>query len=126
MLSTAPAIATIPYRGLKTALTFYAKKLGLRREAGSVKDGYLEFKAGKGTTLTLFESSSRKKSDNTAVTFEVKDLRREMAVLRKRGLEFEEYDLPGIKTVDGVAKGMGLNAWLKDPDGNVLALHEAE
>jgi len=126
MLSTAPAIATIPYRGLKTAQAFYAKKLGLPRIEGSPKQGYLVFRAGKGTTLLLFESSSRKKSDNTAVTFEVKDLRREMAVLRKRGLTFEEYDLPGIKTVDGVAEGMGLIAWLKDPDGNVLAFHQGE
>jgi catechol 2,3-dioxygenase-like lactoylglutathione lyase family enzyme len=126
MLSTAPLVATIPFRGLKKAETFYSKKLGLKRVAGSVGDGYLDYKAGNGTRLFLFESSSKKKSDNTAATFEVKDLEREMAVLRKRGLEFEEYDLPGIKTVDGVAEGMGKIAWLKDPDGNILALHESE
>ena len=126
MLSTAPLTATIPFRGLEKAEKFYSKKLGLKRVAGSAGDGYLAYKAGKGTSLLLFESSSKKKSDNTAATFEVANLEREMSVLRKRGLEFEEYDLPGIKTVNGVAEGMGKIAWLRDPDGNILALHESE
>ena len=128
MLSNAPVAATNPYRGLKSAPPFYSRKLGLKRQSGSVRDGYLVYKAGKGTTLLLFESSSSKKSDNTAATFEVSNLAREMTRLRKKGLEFEEYDIPeaGIKTVDGVAEGMGKIAWLKDPDGNVLALHESE
>src|SRR5262245_40484903 len=126
MLSTAPVTATIPYRGLKSAEPFYSRKLGLKRMSGSVKDGYLVYKAGKGTSLLLFESTSNKKSDNTAATFEVSNLKREMMRLRKLGLDFEDYDLPGLKTVDGVAEGMGRIAWLKDPDGNILALHESE
>lgn len=128
MLSTSPVAATLPFRGLKAAEKFYGRQLGLRRVAGSVRMGFLEFRAGKGTGLLLFESSSKKKSDNTAATFEVKDLLREMARLRKRGVVFKEYDLPGIKTVHGVADsggGMGKIAWLKDPAGNVIALHES-
>jgi catechol 2,3-dioxygenase-like lactoylglutathione lyase family enzyme len=126
MLSKSPVSATIPFRGLRSARTFYSGKLGLRLTSGSVKEGYLAYRAGKGTALLLFESSSRKKSDNTAATFEVDSLAREMTRLRKKGVVFEEYDLPGIKTVDGVAEGMGKIAWLKDPDGNVLALHQSE
>ncbi len=128
MLSKSPISATFPYRGLKTAEKFYSRKLGLKRVSGSVKDGFLEFQAGKATILLLFESTSKKKSDNTGATFEVADLDREMATLRKRGVVFEEYDLPGIKTVNGVASadGMGRIAWLKDPAGNVIALHESE
>jgi catechol 2,3-dioxygenase-like lactoylglutathione lyase family enzyme len=126
MLSTAPLTATIPFRGLKAAPAFYGRKLGLERTAGSVREGWLAYRAGKGTGLLLFESASRKKSDNTAATFEVANLAREMTTLRKRGVRFEEYDLPGIKTVDGVAEGMGKIAWVKDPDGNILALHESE
>lgn len=127
MLSKAPVAATLPFRGLKAAEQFYSRKLGLKRASGSVKDGYLEYRVGGGTTLQLFESKSRKKSDNTAATFEVSNLDREMTTLRRRGVEFEEYDLPGIKTVDGVADlgRMGRGAWLKDPDGNVIALHQS-
>ena len=62
---------------------------------------------------------------SSAATFEVKDLASEMAALRKKGVKFEEYDLPDIKTVRGVATMDGhKGAWFKDPGGNVLALHE--
>lgn len=126
MLSQSPVAATLPFRGLSAAREFYADKLGLRLLAGSVEDGFLEFEGGGGTKLQLFESTSDQKSDNTAATFEVDDLDQEMKALRKKGVEFEEYDLPGIKTEDGVASadGMGRMAWIKDPDGNVIALHE--
>ncbi len=123
MLSKVPVFATLPFRGLKAAPAFYSKKLGLKLVSGSVKQGYLEYGAGKGTVLQIFESTSKKKSDNTAATFMVKDLAREMAALRKKRLVFEEYDLPGIKTVRGVATmGEMKAAWIKDPAGNVLAL----
>jgi hypothetical protein len=36
---------------------------------------------------------------------------------------FEEYDLPDLKTVDGIASvGDVRAAWCKDPDGNILAI----
>jgi catechol 2,3-dioxygenase-like lactoylglutathione lyase family enzyme len=124
MLSRSPVAATLPFHGLKNAHAFYSRQLGLKRVAGSPGHGFLEFAAAKGTVLQLFESDSRK-SDDTAATFEVADLAREMATLRKKGVKFEEYDLPGIKTVKGVA-AMGKHkiAWFKDPGGNVIALHQ--
>jgi catechol 2,3-dioxygenase-like lactoylglutathione lyase family enzyme len=128
MLSESRVAATLPFRGLEAAEEFYGQKLGLKLASGSVEDGFLEYEAGGGTLLQLFESTSDQKSDNTAATFEVSDLDREMATLRDRGVEFEDYDLPDLKTVDGVASadGMGRIAWFKDPDGNVIAVHEDE
>jgi catechol 2,3-dioxygenase-like lactoylglutathione lyase family enzyme len=127
MLSKSRAIATLPSRDLKPLQTFYGRKLGLERLEGSAAEGYLVYQAGKKTTLMLFESSFGRKSGNTGVTFEVDDLDAEMASLRKKGVEFEDYDLPTVKTVDGVAdaNGMGRIAWFKDPDGNLIALHES-
>src|SRR5262245_25462680 len=125
MLSKCSVAATLPYKNLKTAKAFYGNKLGLKQRSGSVKDGYLEFEAGKGTVIQLFESSSRK-SEDTAATFEVQDLAAEMAALRKKRVAFEEYDLPWVKTVRGVATmGEHKGAWIKDPSGNILALHQA-
>lgn len=124
MLSKAPIAATFPFQGLQAALDFYTKKVGLKLISGSVEDGYLEFEAGEHTTLEVFESDSRK-SDDTGATFEVDDLAAEMKELRARGVRFEEYDLPGIKTVNGVATmGTHTGAWFKDPAGNVIGLHQ--
>jgi hypothetical protein len=48
---------------------------------------------------------------------------REVAELRSRGVRFEEYDSPGMKTVNGIATGGGAKAaWFKDTEGNILAL----
>ncbi len=124
MLSKSRVAATLPTRNLKAALDFYTKKLGLKLESGSVKDGYLEFVAGGGTVLQLYESKSTK-SKATAATFEVGDLGEEMKALAKRGVKFENYNLPGIKTVNGVATmGDDKGAWIKDPGGNILGLHQ--
>ena len=124
MLSRSPVAATLPFRNLGAAQDFYEKKLRLKLSSGSVKDGYLEFEAGDGTVLQVFESDS-KKSDDTAATFEVDDLAEEMNTLRGQGVRFEDYDLPDVKTVDGVASmGDHRAAWFKDPSGNVLCLHQ--
>ncbi len=127
MLSKSTVAATLPVRDLEAANSFYGKKLGLTLRHGSVDDGFLEFEAGKGTCLLLFSSESEQKSENTTATFEVNDLAEEMKALRQRGVAFEEYDLPGCKTENGVAEmGGHAMAWVKDPDGNILALHQAE
>jgi catechol 2,3-dioxygenase-like lactoylglutathione lyase family enzyme len=124
MLSTARVSATLPFEGLARAEPFYVQTLGLKQVGGSVREGWMEFEAGDGTVLEVFESDSDK-SDDTAATFEVTDLAAEMDALREKGVRFEEYDLPGIKTVKGVAKmGSHRSAWVKDPAGNVLALHQ--
>jgi catechol 2,3-dioxygenase-like lactoylglutathione lyase family enzyme len=124
MLAKCPVTATLPYRGLATAEDFYVRKLGLKRAGGSIADGYLEFEAGGGTTFSVFESDSRK-SDDTAANFEVENLDKEMEELRAKGVVFEEYDLPEVKTVRGVATMDGHRAaWIKDPSGNVLCLHQ--
>ena len=45
--------------------------------------------------------------------------------LRDKALAFEEYDLSGLKTIDGIADIPGeRSAWFKDPDGNILAVYE--
>jgi catechol-2,3-dioxygenase len=124
MLTDCSVAATLPFEGLAAAKDFYGKKLGLPLQAGSAKDGYMRFGAGGGTVIEVFESDS-KKSDDTAATFHVADLAREMADLKKRGVTFEEYDLPGVKTVNGVATmGSSRAAWFKDPGGNVIGLFE--
>lgn len=128
MLSNSPVCATMQCRrkNLKAVADFYSKKLGLKLVFGSARDGAFAFRAGRGTEVLLFESDARK-SDDTGATFEVKNLAREMAALRRKGVRFQEYDLPGVKTVNGVARmGPHSMCWIKDPDGNVIGLHQGE
>jgi catechol 2,3-dioxygenase-like lactoylglutathione lyase family enzyme len=125
MLSKCPVSAALPFDGLKKALRFYRDTLGLKLVDGSVKDGFLDFAAANGTRLGVFESNSRKSKD-TAAGFEVKDLAKEMAALRRKGVKFEDYDLPDIKTVNGVFEAGGMKAaWFKDPGKNVICLHQS-
>jgi len=125
-LSQAPVCATLPFDGLGKADGFYSEKLGLKRISGSADEGYLLYEAGSGSTIMLFESDS-KKSEDTAATFNVSDLDMEVAELKKKGVTFEEYDLPGIKTINGVAQmGEMRGAWVKDPGGNILSIMEAK
>jgi len=58
------------------------------------------------------------------VSFEVEDNGKEVRELSDRGVRFEEYDYPGLKTVNKVCVlGSKKAAWFKDPEGNLLCIH---
>ncbi|MEO7351622.1 MAG: hypothetical protein ABIR34_09980 [Marmoricola sp.] len=58
------------------------------------------------------------------MSWAVDDVATEVRELEQRGVVFEDYDLPGLKTVDHVATMEGEQAaWFTDPDGNVLCVH---
>ncbi|HEY9376266.1 MAG TPA: hypothetical protein VIQ02_04125 [Jiangellaceae bacterium] len=63
---------------------------------------------------------------HTQMAFVVDDIVTEVRELRSQGVVFEEYDLPGLKTVDGIAdQGTLKAAWFKDGNGNLLAIMES-
>ena len=127
MLANVPVCATLPTTDLERARRFYTEALGLTEGPTSVGGGIF-LRAGAGTILRIYERPpGYAPADHTVVGFLVDDLEAEMSELRRRGVTFEEYDLPHLKTKDGVytdeqrgAKG----SWVKDPDGNILALTE--
>jgi hypothetical protein len=58
-------------------------------------------------------------------SFEVPDVVGQVRELEQRGVRFEDYDLPDLKTVDHVCvMGAERAAWFKDPEGNVLCIHD--
>ncbi|MFF6772912.1 hypothetical protein ACFY8W_05045 [Streptomyces sp. NPDC012637] len=76
--------------------------------------------------FTIYATPSGGQAAHTLAGWAVTDLDAEMEVLRARGVTFEEYDLPGLVTVDGVAEAGGVrSAWFKDSEGNILALVES-
>jgi len=123
-LSTAPAATTLPAEDLKRARSFYEEKLGLETETRDDMPEGLFVHAGRGSLIFLYERG-RATAENTAVTFEVDDLEGTVSELRSRGVQFEEYDFPGIKTVNSIAaRDADKAAWFKDSEGNILCAHE--
>lgn len=120
MLDRAAVYATIPAQDLERAKAFYADKLGLKPEEER-SDG-LRYRCGGGEFL-LFQSTGKSSGDHTQLGWDVEDLDAAVAMLRGNGVVFEEYDLPGFKTVNGIAElDDGRGAWFKDSEGNLLAV----
>ena len=68
-------------------------------------------------------SSGRPSGQHTQMAWFVSDIAATVAELKRRGVRFEEYDFPGLKTIDGVADlGYEKSAWFRDSEGNLLAL----
>jgi catechol 2,3-dioxygenase-like lactoylglutathione lyase family enzyme len=122
MLAHATAMPTLPAHELQRAIAFYRDTLGLtliRMTAGGVL-----FECGD-THLFIYESSNAGTARNTAMSFVVDDLQVEVADLRRKGVIFEEYNFPGLKTVNGIADLDGeLSAWFMDPEGNTIAVSQ--
>ena len=120
MLESASAHATIAVTDLDGAKAFYGGTLGLPvKEERS--DGVL-YECG-GTWFLVYPSEFAAPSGSTRMTFDVTDLDTTVKELRAAGVTFEEYDFPGLKTVDGIAEIQGARgAWFKDPEGNIIAV----
>ena len=73
--------------------------------------------------LVVTRSTAGTAEPQTKASWRVSDLAAEVAELRSRGVAVEDYDEPGLRTVDGVADvGFALAAWFVDPDGNSIGL----
>jgi catechol 2,3-dioxygenase-like lactoylglutathione lyase family enzyme len=124
MLTKAPVTTMLPVKDLNRAREFYEKKLGLK-PLGARQDGKFLFAGGDGGTLALFPKPEGTKAEHTAVSFLVKDIAREIKELKQKGVVFEDYDFPGLKTENHVCVlGSEKAAWFKDTEGNYLCLHE--
>jgi predicted enzyme related to lactoylglutathione lyase len=125
MLTSARIAAIVPVSDVEAAIRFYGDTLGLvlkERRSDLPENREAEFEAGDGTLL-VYESVGAGQSRHTVAGFRVDDIVEAVRALRERGVAFEEYDLPDLKTADGIASvGDVRAAWCKDPDGNILAV----
>ena len=128
MLADSEVATRLPVKDLARARRFYSEKLGL--EPTEERPGGLLYRCG-GGCFALFESAGAGSGTHTQMAWEVADIESTVAALRSRGVVFEEYDLPDLKTVNGIAtiqgnypsKGVGeRGAWFCDSEGNVLGL----
>lgn len=125
MLTGARIAAVVPVSDVDAAIRFYGDTLGLvlkERRSDLPENREAEFEAG-GGTLLVYESVGAGQSRHTVAGFRVDDIDEAVRSLRERGVVFEEYDLPDLKTQDGIAAvGDVRAAWCRDPDGNILAV----
>jgi len=127
MLGKAEIAAIVPVSDVEKAVEFYGGTLGLElqiRRDDLPGNREAEFRAGDGS-LVVYESVAAGQSRGTVAGFRVEDLDSVVASLRERGVAFEEYDLPDLKTQNGIAQIGDLRAsWARDPDGNIIAFEQ--
>lgn len=124
MLANSPMTTILPVVDLPRARAFYESKLGFTPE-GLKPDGKFVYRLAGGALLALFQRGAATKADHTSVSFEVKDVAATVRALEGKGVVFNDYDFPGLKTVQHVCVlGSERAAWFNGPEGNILCIHE--
>ena len=124
MFADRKATAMIPAKDAARAKAWYADKLGLKpaRDMGETGAAYV---LGGGTNAFLYPTSFAGTAQHTILSFDSANLVADMQAMRARGVVFLDYDLPGLKTIDGLATfGPVKNAWCHDSEGNILGFVE--
>jgi catechol 2,3-dioxygenase-like lactoylglutathione lyase family enzyme len=120
MLQDKDVVVTIAVKDLGTAKKFYADTLELE-PIDAEGEEVVTFKSGK-STINIYRSQYAGSNKATAATWTVgEDLEGVVQALKKKGIKFEQYDLPGMKREGDIHVGGDIRtAWFKDPDGNIL------
>ena len=121
MLKDSQVMAVLPAKDIDRAREFYRDKLGLE-PSQTIDQQNLMYMCGNGTGFLLYQTDNAGSAKNTQMGWGVADVEKEVEELRGRGVVFEEYDMPGLKTENGIAtmEGMGQGAWFLDSEGNIL------
>ncbi|GAA2538208.1 VOC family protein [Streptomyces levis] len=129
VLAGARVATRLPAQDLDRARRFYADKLGL--EPVDERPGGLLYRCG-GGEFALFRSAGASPGTFTQMALEVDDIDGAVAEMKRRGVVFEEVDLPGFRTRDGIAEVEGhypskgargeRGAWFRDSEGNLLGI----
>ena len=124
MLSTAQVTTMLPVIDLRRVRIFYEDKLGLK-PGGMKPDGKYVYECAGGALIALFPKEGGTKADHTAISFQVADIGSAISTLKNAGVVFENYDFPGLKTLNHVCVlGSEKAAWFKDTERNYLCIHE--
>ena len=111
---------TIPAKDLDGTRRFYEDVLGA--QVVTEDPGGIMYRSGD-SYFSLYPTEFAGTAQHTLGAFMVADVEVAVAELRGKGVRFEEYDLPGLKTVNGIAELGGIKgAWFKDPEGNILSV----
>ena len=122
MLKDYACAAMIPAADFDRARNWY-EKLGFSPDPERSDDNGAEYVCADGTRFGVYPSQFAGTGQQTVMGWDVPDVEAEKKELENLGVTFEEYDLPGIKTENGIASmGGWKGAWFKDSEGNILAV----
>jgi catechol 2,3-dioxygenase-like lactoylglutathione lyase family enzyme len=121
MLGNTPVVATLAVNDLQRARDFYENKLGLSVVTDFGEGTGVLYAAGDGTHLSIYYRPNHTAPANTVATWTVDDIEAAVDDLTARGIRFEQYDFPGLKTDSRGIAHMGdeRGAWFTDPAGNI-------
>ena len=123
MFKNTKAISGFSVNNLQAAKEFYGGTLELdfteNKEAA-------ELHVSGGTKLFIYPKPDHVPATFTILNFPVDSVDKTVDELTKRGVRFEIYDEPDLKTDEkGISRGAGPTiAWFKDPAGNILSVLE--
>ena len=120
-MNDSKAFSSFSIDDLQRVKEFYGGVLQLK--VGDTPEG-LSLELPGGGRAFLYRKPNHQAATFTVLNFQVGDVEQTVADLKKRGVVFEHYDMPGIKTDEqGIARGKGPTiAWFKDPAGNILSV----
>lgn len=124
MIAGTTLTTILPVVDVGRARRFYEEQLGLGRgREGAMGEVLFESHGGR---IALSPRQEPTRATHTALSFEVRDIAAEVHDLERRGVHFEDYDLPGLKTGPDHVCDLGAEraAWFKDTEGNILCIHE--
>lgn len=120
MLQEFPMYSYIPAKDVRRAREFYEGRLGFK--PGEDLGDAVTYEFAGGTACFLYPTPNAGTSKASQAFWQVKDIERVVAELKKRGVRFEDYDMPG-KDANGIVTDSGARAaWFKDTEGNIMAL----
>jgi predicted enzyme related to lactoylglutathione lyase len=124
MFHDTKAFSGFSVNDVQRAKEFYGQTLGL--EVRDLPMGVLELRLAGGTNILVYPKPNHTPATFTILNFPVDDVEQAVDNLTKRGVNFEHYNQPGLKTDEkGVHHGEGpVIAWFKDPAGNILSVLE--
>jgi predicted enzyme related to lactoylglutathione lyase len=125
MLNPRKAFSSFSVNDIQRAKEFYGKTLGVEVSPGP--EGTLELNLAGGTKALMYPKPNHQPATFTVLNFPVDNVEKTVDELNQRGVRFEVYNEPNLKTdARGISRGNGPTiAWFKDPAGNILSVLEA-
>jgi catechol 2,3-dioxygenase-like lactoylglutathione lyase family enzyme len=124
MLNLSKAFSSFSVNDIHKAKEFYGKTLGLEIAGGP--EGTLVIPLSAGTKALMYPKPNHQAASFTVLNFPVESVEKTVDELSGRGVRFEIYNEPNLKTdARGISRGNGPTiAWFKDPAGNILSVLE--